>query len=265
MEKLHQRSLHGGSRGGRLPGLSGAMVARPARRASRIVPAPRGAQFRGHRSLRLAAGPAIGRGNPRHGTAAVLARDLLHQGRASHPGHQGAAKPGSLQAPRIATIEHCRGLLREASRITAPDGVIVVTTPNVLNVRSRVRYLVSGFANLFGPLPMSNQDRSCAGAHISPIPYFYLAHALIEAGFENVELRIDKAQKTSVLWLLLLAPIIFIGGARFMRLERARFKTLTPENEVFVKAHFSSRLLVARTIVASPVKPNAVRKAQIAA
>ncbi len=165
----------------------------------------------------------------------------------------------------IEHIENFRGLLREAYRVTADDGVIVVTTPNVLNVKSRVRYLVSGFANLFGPLPMSNLDRSCAGAHISPIPYFYLAHALREAGFENVELRIDKAQKTSVLWLLLLAPIIFIGGARFMRLERARFKTLTPENEVFVKAHFSWRLLVGRTIVVSAVKPKAVRKAQIAA
>src|SRR5882672_3041455 len=94
----------------------------------------------------------------------------------------------------IEHIENFRGLLREAFRITADDGVIVLTTPNVLNVKSRVRYLVSGFANLFGPLPMGNHDRSCAGAHISPIPYFYLAHALVDAGFENVELRIDKVQ-----------------------------------------------------------------------
>jgi len=155
----------------------------------------------------------------------------------------------------IEHLENFRGLLREAHRIMADDAVIVVTTPNVLNVKSRVRYLVSGFANLFGPLPTGNGDRSCAGAHISPIPYFYLAHALVEAGFENVELRIDKVQKTSVLWLLLLAPVIFIGGARFMGLERGRFNTLTAENEVFVKAHFSWRLLVGRTIVVSAMKP----------
>jgi SAM-dependent methyltransferase len=165
----------------------------------------------------------------------------------------------------IEHLENFRGLLREAYRITADDGVIVVTTPNVLNVKSRVRYLVSGFANLFGPLPMSNRDLFSAGAHISPIPYFYLAHALREAGFENVELRIDRVQTTSVLWLLLLAPIIFIGGARFMSLERARYKTLTPENEVFVKAHFSWRLLVGRTIVVSAMKPKGARQAQIAA
>jgi SAM-dependent methyltransferase len=165
----------------------------------------------------------------------------------------------------IEHLENFRGLLREAYRVTADDGVIVVTTPNVLNVKSRVRYLVSGFANLFGPLPTNNGERFSAGAHISPIPYFYLAHALIEAGFENVELGIDRVQKTSVLWLLLLAPIIFIGGARFMGLERGRFNTLTAENEVFVKAHFSWRLLVGRTIVVSAVKPKVVRKAQIAA
>jgi len=165
----------------------------------------------------------------------------------------------------IEHIENFRALLREAFRVTANGGVIVLTTPNVLNMKSRVRYLVSGFANLFGPLPMGNRDRSCAGAHISPIPYFYLAHALVDAGFENVELRIDKAQLTSVLWLLLLAPIIFIGGARFMARERARFHTLTTENEVFVKTHFSWRLLVGRTIVVSAMKSALAGKARIAA
>jgi len=43
--------------------------------------------------------------------------------------------------------------------VLKPNGLMVVTTPNVLNMKSRLRYLVSGFANLFGPLPVKNQDR----------------------------------------------------------------------------------------------------------
>ena len=164
----------------------------------------------------------------------------------------------------IEHLENFRGLLREAFRVTADGGVLIVTTPNVLNMKSRVRYLVSGFANLFGPLPMGNRDRSSAGAHISPITYFYLAHALIEAGFTNVELRIDRAQATSILWLVLLAPVIYAGGLFIMARERSRFKTITPENEAFVKAHFSWRLLVGRTIVVSAMKPGALRTLQIA-
>lgn len=165
----------------------------------------------------------------------------------------------------IEHLENFRSLVREAYRVTASGGVIVLTTPNVLNVKSRVRYLVSGFANLFGPLPVGDRELYSAGAHISPIPYFYLAHALHDAGFANVELRIDKVQWTSVLWLALLAPIIFLGGARFMSRERGRFNTLTVENEVFVKAHFSWRLLVGRTIVVSAEKPAAARKTKLAA
>ena len=151
-------------------------------------------------------------------------------------------------------VENYRALLREAFRVTASGGVLVLTTPNVLNVNSRVRYLVSGFANLFGPLPVRNDKLYSTGGHITPIPYFYLAHALLDAGFDQIELSIDKVQKTSVLWLILLAPFIFVGRHRFMTRERKRFKTITPENEPHVAAHFSWRLLTGRTIVISATK-----------
>ena len=152
-------------------------------------------------------------------------------------------------------VENYRALLREAFRVTTNGGIIVLTTPNVLNTNSRVRYLVSGFANLFGPLPVRNDKLHSTGGHITPIPYFYLAHALLDAGFDKVELSIDKIQKTSVFWLALLAPFIFAGRHRFMARERKKFKTITVENEPLVACHFSWKLLVGRTIVVSAVKP----------
>ena len=154
-------------------------------------------------------------------------------------------------------VENYRALLREAFRVTVDGGVVVVTTPNVLNVNSRVRYLVSGFANLFGPLPVRNDKLYSTGGHITPIPYFYLAHALLDAGFDKVELSIDKVQKTSVFWLTLLAPFIFVGWQRFMTRERKKFKTITVENAPLVASHFSWPLLVGRTIVVSAIKAGA--------
>ncbi len=152
-------------------------------------------------------------------------------------------------------VENFRAVLRDAYRVMRDGAVIVVTTPNVLNVNSRVRYLVSGFANLFGPLPVRNDKLYSTGGHITPIPYFYLAHAFLDAGFEDVELSIDKVQKTSVAWLILLAPFIFAGRGRFMSRERSKYQTITEQNEPLVRTHFSWPLLVGRTIVVSAVKP----------
>jgi SAM-dependent methyltransferase len=152
-------------------------------------------------------------------------------------------------------LENYRALLREAYRVAKPGGLLIVTTPNVLNVNSRVRYLWSGFANLFGPLPVRNDKLYSTGGHISPIAYFYLAHALLDAGFGKLELDIDKVQRTSVFWLVLLLPFMLMGWFRFMARERRRFKTITVENAPLVKSHFSWRLLVGRTIVVSAMKP----------
>lgn len=153
-------------------------------------------------------------------------------------------------------LENYRGLIREANRVLKPRGLFVITTPNVLNAFSRVRYLVSGFANLFGPLPVKNDKLYSTGGHISPIPYFYLAHSLLDADFDDVTVSIDKVQKTSVFWLVLLAPFIGMGWLRFLRLEERKFRTLTAENCIHVSKHFSWSLLVGRTIVVSSKRMN---------
>lgn len=152
-------------------------------------------------------------------------------------------------------VENYRSLLREAFRVLSPGGKLIVTTPNILNTNSRARYLATGFANLFGPLPVRNDKLYSTGGHITPIGYFYLAHSLLDAGFDNIQLNIDKVQRTSVVWLILLAPFIFIGWHRFMRAEQKKYKTITEENEPLVTAHSSWSILVGRTIVVSAIKP----------
>ena len=154
----------------------------------------------------------------------------------------------------IEHLENYRGLLRDAYRVMKDNGVIILTTPNVLNVNSRVRYLFSGFANLFGPLPVRNDKLYSTGGHITPIPYFYLAHALTDAGFDQIELSIDKVQKTSVFWLLLLAPIIYPGWLRFLSRERNKYQTITARNAALLAPHFSWPLLTGRTIVVTAIK-----------
>ena len=151
----------------------------------------------------------------------------------------------------IEHLENYRALIREAHRVLKPGGLLVLTTPNVLNAYSRLRYVASGFANLFGPLPVKNDRRYSTGGHISPIPYFYLAHALLDADFERISLGIDKVQKTSVACLIFLTPLLVPGWLRFWAREKGKYRTLTPENRAEVSRHFSWPILVGRTIIVS--------------
>lgn len=153
----------------------------------------------------------------------------------------------------IEHLENHRQVLREMSRILKRDGLLILTTPNVLNVKSRLRYMVSGFANLFGPLPIKHDEVYSTGGHINPLPFFYLGHSLADADFVGIKLDIDKIQRTSLVLLVMFSPLILLGWKRFLFKEKKRVKTLSSLNTPLVKMHSSFEVLTARTIIVSAV------------
>lgn len=155
-------------------------------------------------------------------------------------------------------VEHLmdfRRVVREMFRVLEPGGVCLLSTPNILNLNSRLRFLWFGFWNLFGPLPVKGGKLYSTGGHINPCSWFYLAHALIEAGFVQVEAHVDKYQRSSIPKLVLLWPLLRGFGAYALHRERVRFKTLNPDNEPLVRTMNATPLLLGRTLIASAVKP----------
>jgi SAM-dependent methyltransferase len=149
----------------------------------------------------------------------------------------------------IEHIEHYRDTIREIYRVLKPGGLCVLTTPNVLNLRSRIRYLLFGFFSLFGPLHFEETKRYLTGGHINPVSYFYVAHALSDAGFVDVAVSIDKRQRASIFWLPLLWIPIRLFALWAMYRERHRYKTIDIANQRFVREMNSVDLLLGRTLV----------------
>ncbi len=156
----------------------------------------------------------------------------------------------------IEHLENPRKVVREIFKVLAPGGAVVISTPNILNLKSRLRFLFYGFWNLFGPLKIGGNPIESTNGHISPISYFYLAHALKETGFVNISVTIDKVQKTSLYGALLLYPFIKLNSIRQNRRERNKYRTIDSSNIEFVLKMNSFDILLGRTIIVAADKPD---------
>lgn len=154
----------------------------------------------------------------------------------------------------IEHLENYRCILREINRILKPRGLIVVSTPNILNLKSRFRFLLNGFYNLFGPLPANTTEIHSANGHITPISLYYLTHSLLESGFKKIEASIDKKQKTSFSLLIPMIPFIIIGKNLFKTKEKIKYKTIDSSNEEYINQINSVNTLCGRTIIVSAIK-----------
>jgi ubiquinone/menaquinone biosynthesis C-methylase UbiE len=152
-------------------------------------------------------------------------------------------------------LENYRALVREIGRVLEPGGLVVLSTPNILNLQSRLRFLWFGFWNLFGPLPVGRSETFSTAGHITPVSFFYLAHALAESGLQLRAFEIDKVQRSAVPKLILLWPLIACFKAQALSRERRRYNTISPENLPLVELMNSNKMLLGRTIIVAAEKP----------
>jgi SAM-dependent methyltransferase len=81
----------------------------------------------------------------------------------------------------IEHLENPRHLLREARKLLAPNGFLIVTTPNIECVPSRLRFLVTGQLRGFDRDPAFNDP-----THISPIQTYLFEKMAASTGFQIV-------------------------------------------------------------------------------
>ena len=151
-------------------------------------------------------------------------------------------------------LEDYRQILREMHRVLRPEGVCILSTPNVININSRVRYLWFGFPDLFGPLPVGGRALHLSAGHINPLSYFYLVHALLETRFSSPSLSFDKYQRSGILKLILFFIPVKLFSKWIFRREITRYRTIDGKNADCIKEMNSLGMLLGRTIIVSARK-----------
>ncbi|MFA5023119.1 MAG: class I SAM-dependent methyltransferase [Candidatus Paceibacterota bacterium] len=76
-------------------------------------------------------------------------------------------------------IEHLENpweFFRQAKRILRPNGLFIISTPNILSTRSRLKFLLTGYFPWFTP--------DCFSYHINPVPYWQIELIARQTGWQ---------------------------------------------------------------------------------
>jgi 2-polyprenyl-3-methyl-5-hydroxy-6-metoxy-1,4-benzoquinol methylase len=159
-------------------------------------------------------------------------------------------------------IENAHPIIREMFRILKPGGRVIISTPNMLNLRSRLKFLARGTFEYFDPLSTREQLGGHAWTrHITPITFFHLALMMVDSGFEKPQHHPGKVQKFSAAFYWLVAPFFrwSVAAARNKRIRKGR--PVTPLCEDLAAEHNSWNVLTSRTLIVSARKPLDARAA----
>ena len=111
-------------------------------------------------------------------------------------------------------IENPHQAIREFARLLSPGGHLIVSTPNILNVEERAKWLLYGYTSHFKPISPEHieaQRRHSGGKHevalhINAIAYPELRYILEHTGFQVAGIYRDRPKR--LLWLY--APLVWL-------------------------------------------------------
>lgn len=147
----------------------------------------------------------------------------------------------------IEGIEHLENpfaFLREAHRVLRPDGRLVVTTPNILSLRSRVRFFGSGFYGR-DPRPLNESGRHPLH-HIALATFPELRYALHTSGFRLIETTHTHSKPVSYLYAFY-APWMWLYTVIAFRKEKD--PSQRKRNREILAALFSPSLLFGENLL----------------
>ncbi len=142
--------------------------------------------------------------------------------------------------------------VREFGRVLKPYGLLLVTTPNVVSLRSRIKFLLFGYYDGFRRRALFRHLAACPGdetPHVTPLHPQFLYYWLTRAGFVGIrahDIRVRRWER----WLLLPLALVVAGGRRFASRESNE-----PHYEAYLRLLSSRAVLFSPTLLVTARKP----------
>ncbi len=134
-------------------------------------------------------------------------------------------------------IEHLENphlLIREIGRVLKPGGSVVITTPNIMNIKSRLYFLLRSYFNNFRYFPQPSNQRELLSLHVNPIPFGELRYILNRYGFRIETVSCNRFTK-KYQWLMpFLIPLIRLMTRRKNREARFLLKKELLEGDILI-------------------------------
>ncbi|MFH1691504.1 MAG: class I SAM-dependent methyltransferase [Candidatus Omnitrophota bacterium] len=151
-------------------------------------------------------------------------------------------------------IEHLKNpyaVMQEIGRVLKKEGKLVISTPNVLNLKSRVRYLFEGCYEFFRE-PLLEQSRNpkevIFNLHVIPWRYHELEYLLEDSGFSVEEISTSTYEGKE--WFILVPLMWFQLNSKQKRMKKKKGLDYSRINKILL----SPEILFGRHLIITAKK-----------
>lgn len=140
-------------------------------------------------------------------------------------------------------------LIGEIVRITKKGGHIIITTPNITNMYSRLQFLFTGTFYQFNPapIPLVSPGEMKDRGHIAPISYFQIRYLFEHFGARVTGVDGDRFKKKMLAPLYM--PIILLGMLMSRLLMRQGAPETRERNREIFSHMLSAPMLLSRSLI----------------
>ena len=145
----------------------------------------------------------------------------------------------------IEHIERTFDFIRECRRITRTGGALIISTPNLTALRSRWRYLLTGFHQ--GEKSPLDESQHTPYHHVSLVSFPELRYQLHANGFRVAAVRTNRVKFISWLYVVLVPLAYVVTVLAFNKEEKAPH--VREQNREIVRQLFTIPVLFGETLI----------------